>query len=124
MPPPDETEGVQLLLLPAGMRTTLMFFPEQLSLGSVDAFLLDSFSLFHQLHVSQALRSMVRPLFPVNDEIGELAFGTSARTPELNGTLASWMEEYRTTSAYESLVRRYLGISYDRYLAFIEDFPE
>jgi ABC-type amino acid transport substrate-binding protein len=120
----DEQQRVQLLLLPPGTRTTLMLFPEQLALGTIDVFVLDSFSLFHQLHASQALRSMVRPLFPVSERIGRLGFGTSTHTPELNEMLSSWMEEFRTSAAYESLVRRYLGISYDRYLAFIEDFPE
>ena len=115
---------VQLLLLPPGMRTTLMFFPEQLALGSVDFFILDSFSLFHQLNVSQALRNMVRPLFPVNENVGELAFGSSPDTPELNSALDRWMREFRRTAGYHSLVERYIGMSYERYRGFIEDFPE
>lgn len=117
-------DRVELLLLPSGMRTTLMFFPEQLAKGSVDFFILDSFSLFHQLNVSQAMRTMVRPLFPVNDKVGELAFGTSLATPELNRALHRWMQAFRTTDAYDTLVERYLGMPYDRYRAFIEDFPE
>ncbi|MEX2442495.1 MAG: transporter substrate-binding domain-containing protein [Alkalispirochaeta sp.] len=117
-------EEVQLFLLPPGMPTTLMFFPGQLTLDSVDFFVADSFSLFHQLNVSQSLRSLVRPLFPVNGAVGELALGTSSDTPQLTNTLSRWMTEFRTTAAYESLVQRYLGISYDRYCAFIEDFPQ
>lgn len=120
----EEDGGVRLLLLPSGVRTTLMFFPEQLSLGSIDFFVLDSFSLFHQLNVSQALRDMVRPLFPVNERIGKLAFGSSFETPELNGALERWISEFRTTAAYDDLFNRYIGMPYGRYRAFIEDFPE
>jgi ABC-type amino acid transport substrate-binding protein len=120
----DAAQSVQLLLLPPGMRTTLMFFPEQLALGSVDFFILDSFSLFHQLNVSQALRGMVRPLFPVSESVGELALGSSLDTPALNRALDRWMKEFRTSAAYDSMVERYIGMSYDRYSDFIEDFPE
>ncbi len=125
--PRDRAQGVeevQLFLLPPGMPTTLLFFPQQLTLGSIDFFVVDSFSLFHQLNVSQTLRSLVRPLFPVSDAVGELALGTSSDTPQLTDTLSHWMNEFRTTAAYASLVQRYLGMSYDRYRAFIEDFPE
>ncbi|MFP4427628.1 MAG: transporter substrate-binding domain-containing protein [Spirochaetaceae bacterium] len=121
---PRDAEHVQLLLLPPGERTTLLFFPEQLARGSIDFFILDSFSLFHQLNISQAFRNLVRPLFPVNENVGELAFGSSFDTPELNRALSQWMREFRTTADYDSLVKRYIGMSYDRYRGFIEDFPE
>ncbi len=120
----DTAAGVQLLLLPPEMRTTLMFFPEQLNMGSVDFFILDSLSLFHQLNVSQALRGMVRPLFPLSERVGELAFGSSFDTPELNSAFERWMVAFRSTDDYDSLVERYIGMSYNRYRAFIEDFPE
>ncbi|MFP4374986.1 MAG: transporter substrate-binding domain-containing protein [Spirochaetaceae bacterium] len=120
----DAEASVELLLLPPGMRTTLMFFPEQLALGAIDFFVLDSFSLFHQLNVSHTLRGMVRPLFPLSESVGELAFGSSFDATELNSALDRWMVAFRSTAEYDSLVERYIGMSYERYIDFIEDFPE
>ncbi|NBC29385.1 MAG: transporter substrate-binding domain-containing protein, partial [Spirochaetes bacterium] len=90
-----DTDAVRILLLPPGTRTTLMFFPDQLAKGAIDFFILDSFSLFHQLTMSQSLRTSVRPAFPLNREVGRLAFATSRHAPELEAALGNWMRQYR-----------------------------
>lgn len=121
---PADTGAVRILLLPPGTRTTLMFFPDQLAKGSTDFFILDSFSLFHQLSMSQSLRTSVRPLFPLNSEVGRLGFAVSRHATELKAALENWMRQYRRSKDYEALVERYIGLSYKEYRAFLEDFPQ
>jgi ABC-type amino acid transport substrate-binding protein len=120
----DIGNTVRVLTLPPGTRTTLMFFPGQLSMGTIDYFILDSFSLFHQLHLSQMLRGQVRPIFPLSDRVGRLAFGSSPDSTALNRALDRWMSSFRRSEHYNRLVKRYIGLPYDRYRSFVEDFPE
>ncbi len=125
-PPGEEAadaDAVQILLLPPETRTTLMFFPDQLAKGTIDFFILDSLSLFHQLNMSQRLRATVRPVFPLNREVGRLSFAVSPDATELKAALETWVRRYRRSEDYNALVERYIGLSYTEYRAFLEDFP-
>jgi len=124
-PAPDRspTGPVRILLLPSCTCTTLMFFPNQLAMGSIDFFILDSLSLFHQLNISQSLRNAVRPLFPLSGEVGRLAFAVSRHAPELHAVLGDWMARYRESEGYRNMVERYIGLGYEEYRAFVREFP-
>ena len=128
IPAPDHgmgnsKDGVSLLLLPPDTRTTIMFFPEQIAKGAVDFFILDSFSLFHQLNTSQTLRRTVRPVFPINDRIGKLAFGVDKEATALAAALDEWMSSFQQSRRYDLLLKRYIGLTYQQYLEFLREMP-
>lgn len=119
----DSEDVVSLLLLPPGTRTTIMFFPEQLAKETIDFFILDSFSFFHQFNISQTLRRTVRPIFPINDQMRELAFGVGKEAPALAAALNEWMSSFKQTPQYEALLKRYIGLTYQKYLEFLREMP-
>jgi ABC-type amino acid transport substrate-binding protein len=119
----DSEDAVTLLLLPPDTRTTIMFFPEQLSKDAIDFFILDSFSFFHQFNISQTLRQSVRPVFPINDEIGELAFGVSKEATALAAALDRWMSSFKQSPEYAALLKRYIGLISQQYMEFLRELP-
>lgn len=119
----NSKDVVSLLLLPPDTRTTIMFFPGQISKGAVDFFILDSFSLFHQLNTSQTLRRTVRPVFPINERIGKLAFGIDKEAAALAAALDEWMSSFQQSRRYDLLLKRYIGLTYQQYLEFLREMP-
>jgi ABC-type amino acid transport substrate-binding protein len=119
----DRGNVVTLLLLPPGTRTTIMFFPEQLSKGAIDFFILDSFSFFHQLKISQTLRRSVRPIFPINERVGALAFGVDKKATALATALDEWMSSFQQSYRFSSLLKQYIGLTYRQYKEFLRELP-
>ena len=119
----DNKEAVNLLLLPPDTRTTIMFFPEQLAKDAIDFFILDSFSFFHQFNINQKLRQSVRPIFPINDQMGELAFGVGKESTALAEALNEWMGFFKQSPRYGTLLKRYIGLTYQQYVDFLRELP-
>ena len=115
---------VNLLLLPPDTQTTIMFFPEQISKGAVDFFIIDSLSFFHQLNTSQTLRRAVRPIFPINDHTGKLAFAVDKEAAALASALDEWMISFQESPRYDLLLKHYIGLTYQQYKEFLRELPE
>jgi ABC-type amino acid transport substrate-binding protein len=119
----ESEDAVNVLLLPPDTRTTIMFFPEQLAKDAIDFFILDSFSFFHQFNISRRLRQSVRPIFPINNQMGELAFGVSKGSTALTAALNEWMRSFKQSPEYAALLNRYIGLTNQQYVEFLRELP-
>lgn len=107
--------GMELLIIPKGTEYAKFEVYNQIFLDHADISIQDSFSFFLHYSTSIPLKTELKPMMPVGDQMGFLAFCTSLQTDHLNRKLAEFMDNYRESDEFDELFRQYMGISYSDY---------
>ncbi len=112
---PVKDDEVEILLFPVNTPVFAFMNYYEVIFGNADVSIQDTFSFFLHYFEISAFTNNLKPLFPMQDKIGYLSFCIPRESPKLTERFEAFMKDYRNSYAFSSLVKKYMGLSYEEY---------
>lgn len=111
----DSRDSVNIYLIPSGADVDGAFSYHPVARGMVDIGINDGIAVMVRIFNNSDYRENLKLLFPAQDNITQLAWGSRHEDIELNKMLHTFWNEYKYSAAFSNNLKKYLGMNLDEY---------
>lgn len=120
--PPDfilASDKLNLLIIPAESEVDGALSYHPVAEGKVDLGINDSIAVMVRLFGNSFYKANLSPLMPAQQHKTQLAWGSRHEDEELNARIAEFIDSYKESAAFSSLLEKYIGMGHDDYQKMI-----